>query len=331
MYKTKLIVLILGCLSITMSYSQSLVDRYGLLKVCGNNLCDSKGNKIQLAGMSTHGIQWHGWKDCLTEKSLDILANDWKADVVRIAMYVQEGGYESNPDRFTKQVNDLIEEISNRGMYIIVDWHILKPGDPNFNLKKAKEFFTKIVTKNKHRNNIIYEICNEPNGINWKSIKKYANKIIPVIRSIDPTSLILVGTPDWSSLGVSGNNDPGDIIKNPLKFKNVMYTFHFYTKSHTDLYLKELDKASDQIPIFVTEFGTQEYSGDGENDFEMAQQFIDLMKRKKISWVNWNYSDNELSGASWEKGTCAEKEWTIVKLKPSGEWVRNQLILRKKI
>ena len=330
MIKLKSIILTLSFLSFLYNYSQQPVDKYGLLKVCGTNLCDIKGNKIQLAGMSTHGIQWHGWKDCLTENSLDLLANEWNADVVRIAMYVQEGGYQSNPERFTKQVNDLIEEVSSRGMYAIVDWHILKPGDPNFNLKKAKEFFTKIVTKNKHRSNVIYEICNEPNGVPWKSIKKYANKIIPVIRDIDPNSLILVGTPDWSSLGVSGKNNPEDVIKNQLKFKNVMYTFHFYSKSHTNLYLRELEKAADKIPIFVTEFGTQEYSGDGPNDFEMAQEFVDLMKRKKISWVNWNYSDNELSGAVWKNGTCARKNWNSKQLKPAGRWVRKQLVSRKK-
>ena len=45
--------------------------------------------------MSTHGLQW--FPACYNDASLDALANDWKADVLRIAMYVQEGGYETNP------------------------------------------------------------------------------------------------------------------------------------------------------------------------------------------------------------------------------------------
>ncbi|MFF0061342.1 hypothetical protein ACFYRC_07305 [Streptomyces sp. NPDC005279] len=49
--------------------------------------------------------------------------------------------------------------------------------------------------------------------------------------------------------------------------------------------------------MFVTEFGTQTASGDGGNSFTRAQQYIDPMARKKISWSNWNYSDGERSGA----------------------------------
>ncbi|MCG8923490.1 glycoside hydrolase family 5 protein [Lentzea sp. CC55] len=35
--------------------------------------------------------------------------------------------------------------------------------------------------------------------------------------------------------------------------------------------------------MFVTEFGTQQASGDGPNDFTTSQKYVDLMARKKIS------------------------------------------------
>ncbi len=49
--------------------------------------------------------------------------------------------------------------------------------------------------------------------------------------------------------------------------------------------------------MFVTEFGTQNYAGEGANDFAMSQKYLDLMASKKISWVNWNFSDDHRSGA----------------------------------
>ncbi|MBY8854804.1 glycoside hydrolase family 5 protein, partial [Saccharothrix sp. MB29] len=75
------------------------------LRVCGVNLCNQHNRPIQLRGMSTHGIQWFG--KCYNNASLDALATDWKADLFRIAMYVQEQGYETNPTGFTNQVNSL--------------------------------------------------------------------------------------------------------------------------------------------------------------------------------------------------------------------------------
>jgi hypothetical protein len=104
-----------------------------------------------------------------------------------------------------------------------------------------------------------------------------------------------------------------------------MYSFHFYAKSHQDYYLNHLDWASDRLPIFVTEFGTQEASGDGANDLVMGQRYMDLLRTKKISWTNWNYSDNPLSGGVWNSGTCSGNTWSTDKLKEAGVFIRNNM------
>ncbi len=303
------------------------VEKNGQLTVCGTQICNQYNQPIQLRGMSTHGIQWYGWGNCLTESSLDTLAYDWEADILRISLYVQEGGYESDPEGFTNQVSLLITEATKRGMYALVDWHQLSPGDPNENLDHAKRFFTDIAGLHQNKNNIIYDMCNEPNGAGttWSRIKTYADQIIPVIRAIDDDAIVLVGTSGWSTFGGSGQGNLRDVIDNPLRFSNVMYTFHFYANDHQDRYLNILDSASRVLPVFVTEFGTQTASGDGNNDFAMAQKFIALMGERKISWTNWNYSDDFRSGAVWEPGTCSRDVWTVENLKPAGRWIRDRI------
>ncbi|PWV46992.1 cellulase family glycosylhydrolase [Chitinophaga sp. S165] len=328
MKKIKPIVLLLSLFLAAYAHAQTPVAKNGQLKVVGTKLCNQYGNPIQLRGMSTHGIQWYGWGSCLTAASLDALAYDWGADVLRISLYVQEGGYETDPAGFTAQVNRLIEEATARGMYALVDWHQLSPGDPNYNLSRAKTFFSAIANTHKNKNNIIYDICNEPNsGATWAKIKTYADQMIPFIRAIDNDAVILVGTHGWSTMGLSGDGSLQDIFNNPLQFPNIMYTFHFYARDHRTQYLNQLNTASDRIPVFVTEFGTQEASGDGENDFAMAQQYIDLMRNKKISWTNWNYSDDFRSGAVWQSGTCSNGPWTPARLKPAGAWVRERMLV----
>ena len=84
-------------------------------------------------------------------------------------------------------------------MYVIIDWHILSDGNPQQNQKEALKFFKKMAKKYKNNTNVIYEICNEPNGgTSWSTIKKYAEKIIKGIRTYDKKAVILVGTPNWS-------------------------------------------------------------------------------------------------------------------------------------
>ncbi len=310
----------------TDSNAKTPIEINGQLSVDGVHLVNQYGNPIQLRGMSTHGLQWF-WNN-YTDESLDVLAYEWGADILRISMYVQEGGWETNPDEFTAKVNTLIEKTTDRGMYALVDWHQLDPPDPNYNLDNAKIFFTEIATKHKDKNNIIYDICNEPSDVPWNTIKSYADSLIPIIRNIDDDCVIIMGTHGWASLGVSDGKSHKDILNNPVDFPNVMYGFHFYAASHRENYLNELKKASKVLPIFVTEFGTQKYDGDQENDFDFSQKYIDLMAERKISWANWNYSDDFRSGAVWKSSTTGINNgpWTDDNLKPSGIWIKDKIL-----
>ncbi|WP_079187928.1 glycoside hydrolase family 5 protein [Streptomyces sp. CB02414] len=297
----------------------------GQLAVCGKKLCNSHGEQVQLRGMSTHGTQWY--PHCLTSGSLDALAHDWKADVLRVSTYAQEGGYETNPRHFTDLADSLIQQATARGMYVIVDWHMLTPGDPHANLGKARQFFSEIARRNKDKNNIIYEIANEPSGVSWSRIKSYAEQLIPTIRAIDSNAPVLVGTRAWSSFGVSEGADESEVVRNPVRAGNIMYTFHFYADSHREEYLATLARAADALPVFVTEFGTQNYAGEGSNDFAMSQRYLDLMASEKISWVNWNFSDDHRSGAVFRTGTCdSNGPWAgTSSLKPAGVWIRDRV------
>nr|WP_223291096.1 glycoside hydrolase family 5 protein [Streptomyces avicenniae] len=297
---------------------------YGRVSVCGTSLCDESGTPVQLRGMSTHGTQWY--EQCVTDESLDVLAYDWGADVLRVSTYVQEGGYETNPQYYTDLASRIIEQATERGLYVVVDWHMLTPGDPNANTALATRFFRDITARFGDQDNLIYEIANEPSGVSWQAIRNYAHDVIPVIREGDPDSVVIVGTRGWSSLGVSDGSDESEIVNAPVNATNIMYTFHFYAASHQEVYLDTLERAAQDLPLFVTEFGTQEYTGDGPNDFGMSQRYLDLLERENISWTNWNFSDDFRSGAVFEPGTCDDGDWADPgALKEAGEWIRDRI------
>ncbi|MGW1605639.1 cellulase family glycosylhydrolase [Streptomyces eurythermus] len=274
----------------------------GQLHVCGVNLCNQYNRPIQLRGMSTHGIQWFG--KCYNSAALDALAKDWKSDLLRIAMYVQEDGYETDPAGFTGRVNSLVDMAEARGMYALIDFHTLTPGDPNYNLDRAKTFFASVAARNAAKKNVIYEIANEPNGVSWTAIKNYAEQVIPVIRAADPDAVIIVGTRGWSSLGVSDGSDETEVVNNPVNAGNIMYTFHFYAASHKDNYRATVSRAASKLPLFVTEFGTVSATGGGTMDRSSTTAWLDLLDQLKISYANWTYSDANESSAALKPGTC---------------------------
>ena len=303
------------------------VDQYGQLQVLGTDLCDETGSPVQLAGMSTHGLQWHGWGDSITTNSLDVLATDWESELCRIAMYVQEEGYETDPTGFTTEVNRIIEELTDRGLYALVDFHTLDPGNPMDTIENAQRFFDDIAAEHAEKDNIIFEICNEPNGVDWETIKTYAEEVSPVIRQHDPDSPIVVGTRGWSSLGFAdiGSDGPQEIVDNPVDGENILYAYHFYAASHGQWERDQLDAAADELPIFVTECGSMEYDGDGPSDFDSTQSFMDVMADNNISWAFWNYSDDWRTSGVWKEGTAEDGTWTAENLTETGDWIRTQI------
>ncbi|GAA2261882.1 cellulase family glycosylhydrolase [Streptomyces atrovirens] len=278
------------------------VDINGQLHVCGVNLCNQYDRPIQLRGMSTHGIQW--FSQCYNTASLDALARDWRSDLLRISMYVQEDGYETDPAGFTARVNGLVDMAEARGMYAVIDFHTLTPGDPNFNLDRAKTFFASVAARNAGKNNVIYEIANEPNGVSWAGIKSYAEQVIPVIRAADPDAVVIVGTRGWSSLGVSDGSDESEVVDNPVNATNIMYAFHFYAASHKDNYRATVSRAASRLPLFVSEFGTVSATGGGAVDRASSTAWLDLLDQLKISYANWTYSDADEGSAAFRPGTC---------------------------
>ncbi len=298
----------------------------GSLRVIGTQLSNQAGSPIQLRGISTHGLQWYPWGHCIKKESLASLANDWGIDILRIGMYVDSGGYNTNPAHFRAMVDTIVEETLKLGIYVILDWHILVPGDPWVNIEGARGFFEYMARKHGDKGNVLYELCNEPNsGVTWDRIKLYAEDLIPRIRKHDSTGIIIVGTPGWSSLGLSADGDPADIISNPISRDNslnVMYSFHFYAASHGKRYRQAVRSASQLIPIFVTEWGTSSAEqGDGPLDRDSSVAWIKLMSERNLSWVYWNFADDKRSSSVLIPGACPKGPWTGSTLKESGRWV----------
>lgn len=302
--------------------SKTPVERYGKLSVSGTNLCDQTGKPVQLCGMSSHGLHWYG--KYANADVMKWLRDDWNADLWRSAMYVGgNGGYVQN----RAMANKLIESIDaaiETGMYILVDWHVLPECDPLLYVKQSEEFFDRIASTYADCPNIIYEICNEPNGekVTWEgNIKPYAERIIPIIRKYCD-NVIVVGTPVWSSDLTSAAASP---IENQ---KNIMYTLHFYAGSHGKDSRAVAEAAIKKgLPIFVTEWGTTQASGDGGVYEKETLEWMRFLAKNKISWANWSVNNKgEDSGAlKYNKDRDAKGGWKESDLQPSGILVRKIL------
>lgn len=294
----------------------------GALQVIGSKLCDSKGNAITLRGISTHGIAW--FPQYINETAFGEFRNDWKANVIRLAMYTAEyNGYCSggNKEELKQLVKNGVEYATKNDMYVIIDWHVLNDCNPQVNKSDAIAFFREMSALYTGYNNVIYEICNEPNGgTNWADIKAYANEVIPVIRANDSDAIIIVGTPNWSQFVNEAATDP------ITGYSNIMYALHFYAATHTDWLRNTMVQAVNAgLPIFVTEYGICDASGNGAIDEYQANEWVKIMNQYGISHVAWNISNKAETSAIFNSWCNKENGWTQEDLSDSGKWLYQML------
>lgn len=292
--------------------------QHGALHVENGKLTGADGNTVQLYGMSTHGIAW--FPQYINYDSFRTLRDDWNTNCIRLAMYTAEyGGYCAGGDKeqLKQLVRDGVSYATELGMYVIVDWHILSDCDPNQNKDEAIAFFREMSEAFADNDNVLYEICNEPNsGTSWDSIKSYAEEVIPMIREQKPDAVILVGTPTWSQ-------EIDKAAASPLTFDNVMYTLHFYAGTHKDDLRNRLETcAQNNLPVFVSEFGMCDASGNGANDFDSTTKWLDLLNKYQISFCCWNLANKDESSSVFKAASTALSDWTDEDFNESGRWIR---------
>lgn len=302
----------------TDSPTDTFTALHGALSVNGTDLTDQNGSPVQLYGMSTHGIAW--FPQYVNYDTFRTLRDDWNTNCVRLALYSDEyNGYSNggNQEELKDLVKNGIDYATDLGMYVIVDWHVLNDQDPNVHKEDALSFFREISSLYSDHTNILYEICNEPNGYaTWDSVKAYAGEVIPVIRENDEDAVILVGSPAWSQ-----NIDLA--AASPLEFDNVMYTLHFYAATHTDDLRNRLETCvNNGLPVFVSEFGMCDASGNGGNNFDQADKWMELLDKYHISFFCWSLANKAETCCVLESGCEKTSNWTEEDLSESGRWIR---------
>ena len=297
----------------------------GALAVVDGRLVSAEtGKAVVLRGVSTHGLAWY--PQYVDKAGFKKLRRTWGANCIRLAVYTQEyGGWCAGGDRKTllATIDDGVKFATANDMYVIIDWHTLSDGNPNTHAKAAKAFFKKMAKRYRAYDNVIYEICNEPNGsTTWAQVKKYARKVIPAIRKFDGDAVILVGTPEWSQrIDLAAAS--------PLSAKyseNVMYTFHFYAGTHKAALRERLKAALEAgAPVFVSEYGICDASGNGGISKAEANRWMKLLDTYQVSSCAWNLSNKAESAAMLKAGCSKTHGYVYKNLSASGKWVYKML------
>jgi len=296
--------------SATQPPAGSPVDKYGRLFADGNKIVGLKsdGAAVQLKGPSFYWShsKWSGRHFFITD-AVDAMIDGWNAQVIRFPLGINEnpadrddGGYDTDKEANWERLKLVVDHAVSRGVYVIIDWHAHNAHTPA-NTALAIDFFTNPELAGKYGDNpaVIFEIYNEPLGVasTWATeVKPYSDAVIGAIREAGFDNLILVGNPYWTAAPhLAIGNPPVD------PSNNFAMVFHFYSNTHfinenlwfnipaNTTYRAMLESVLNAgLPLFVSEWGTNDASDQGSYNFAEADRWHAFFDEHKISSCAWS-------------------------------------------
>jgi endoglucanase len=105
-----------------------------------------------------------------------------------------------------------------------------------------------------------------------------------------------------------------------------MYTLHFYAATHKeDLRNTMVAAVEAGLPVFVSEYGICDASGNGAIDEEQANLWMDTLNDYGISYVAWNISNKAETSAIFKSSCTKTSGITREDLSDSGNWLYEML------
>ena len=292
------------------------------------------GAEVQVRGMSLYWSLMDEALDFWSEDGITTMVKDMKIQIVRAAMAAGNEdwtkgkyiGYAVQPDSQTQFVKRVVEAAIKQDIYVIIDWH---SHTANTQTQSAVKFFGEMAQAYGKYDNVIFEVFNEPQKIEWSVIKTYADAVVAEIRK-HSDNLILVGTPEWDQYP---NRVIGSEINDPKQ--NTAYTFHYYAGTHCFSGKHEgmfgqswpcegenaVEAMNAGLSVFVSEWGVTTSDGKGSvaGDNDGWQNW---MNEHKLSWANWSASRINEGSAAFDSATATPTSLTFTK---SGDTLKSYL------
>ena len=276
------------------------------LKVVGNRLHDPQGNEVWLQGVNAGGLETLP-ADLQVIKSVVVAIDEWKANCVRVPMneafWFGRSDWQSDAGQEYRQIIDRIVNLAaNRGAYVVIDLH-------RFHAPRAEhaEFWKDCATRYRNHPAVLFDLFNEPHGIDWQVWKHGGQvskptadepqagfesigmqKLVDAVRAVEANNVVIAGGLFWCN-DLSGIAE-GYALEDP-QGNGVMYSWHTYNW-HRNWEQNVLATAA-RHPVFVGEMGADEKkmdfipAADQESPYTWVPDMLGFVQQHRLNWTGW--------------------------------------------
>lgn len=254
----------------------------------GPNIIDNFGRKVQLKGIVRPSLEWNSQGEFLSPADIKKMAA-WGSNVIRLDLNQDFWlrSHDASVKGSYKQIIDaIIYEATQNNMAVILDLHWLNSESkqaPMANLQSLT-FWTEVATAYKDFGTVIFELFNEPYGIdkntwlrgNGTSTVGY-QQLYDAVHTAGATNLVIVNGLDWGYDLSFVNKDFC------ISGTNIIYGSHPYQEKGAPGYTgpggsfaNNFKNLLGQYPLIFTEFGdnnSAHYPSNYKAAYELSLNF----------------------------------------------------------
>jgi endoglucanase len=291
------------------------------LHVEGKYLINEEGEKVRLTGANIPDTGWSTGVEQGYEKRISMLMDQWNANCLRLCVHSkfwfgQEWYQNNNSDGYKKTIQNIIEEVTSRGKYVILNLHeFYAITEQNY------KFWEEAAQVYGNNPGVLFGILNEPHDISWdvwknggyldeeKTQRVYGyQEVINMIRKQGAKNICIAGGLDWSYYfeGITKGYDGleyGYRLEEPEGYEGngIMYDTHVYPmKPEYNPVEKAIGCVMDEVPILVGEYGHW-----GERLFDWYDNYICEYPHVWMNEMQDFFDRNELNYTYWSWHTSA--------------------------
>lgn len=168
------------------------------------------------------------WGMTLEERFFD-LVKEGGFDTIRLPVrwsaHAQADAPYTIDEKFFTRVDWAVDQAVRRGLNIVVNMHHYDElmTAPEAHRERFTAMWRQIAARYRQQpNNVLFELCNEPNGMSSAAWEKLFRPALAAVRETNPTRTVIIGGVDWNS--IKGLSE----LKLPDDDRHLIATFHYY-------------------------------------------------------------------------------------------------------
>jgi hypothetical protein len=318
------------------------------LRVEGTRILNSRNEPVRLRGVNAACMEWTSDGEGHILKTVDTAINEWHVNHIRLPL-AQDRWFGKAPEQkddgsaYRALVKQVVEKCAAGNCYVILDLHWSDAGEWGKQIgqhvmpdRNSLEFWKRLASVYKNHPAVIFDLYNEPHDVSWDIWKRGGQvtekagrrspaktyeavgmqALLDAVREVGANNVVIAGGLDWAydMSGFLAGKRLADPRGNSVIYANHTYPFK---GDKVERWIAKMEAATRQIPVIVSEFGSDPKGGAGLTGEQWVRQVLQALHDHDWNWTAW-----DLHPAA---SPCLISDWKYTPTPAFGKWVKQEL------